>query len=84
MIDAPALPAAPDVLAQDPVHEDIVWLCENWALPRIPSTGPRPTQIIISLASKDVAFGAYDPDAVQLFEAFRLPSDREACIWEPW
>lgn len=84
MIDSPALPAAPGVLAQDPVHDDIVWLCENWALPRIASPGPRPSQIIISLASKETAFGAYDPAAVQVFEAFRLPPDRDACEWEPW
>ena len=79
-----ALPAAPDVLAEDPVHLDIVWLCENWALPRIASPAPRPRQIIISLSSKETAFGAYDPQAVQLFEAFRLPPDRDACEWEPW
>lgn len=79
-----ALPAAPDVLAEDPIHLDIVWLCENWALPRIASPAPRPRQIIISLASKETAFGAYDPEVVQLFEAFRLPPDRDACEWEPW
>lgn len=79
-----ALPTAPDVLAEDPVHQDIVWLCENWALPRIASPAPRPRQIVISLASKETAFGAYDPEVVQLFEAFRLPPDRDACEWEPW
>lgn len=79
-----ALPAAPEVLAEDPIHLDIVWLCEHWALPRIASPAPRPEQIIISLASKETAFGAYDPEVVQLFEAFRLPRDRDACEWEPW
>lgn len=84
LIEAPALPAAPDVLAQDPVHQDVVWLCENWALPRIASPAPRPAQIVISLADKAIPFAAYDPDVVQLFEAFRLPPDRNACEWEPW
>lgn len=84
MIEEPVLPAAPDVLAQDPVHQDVVWLCENWALPRIASPAPRPAQIIISLADKAIPFAAYDPDVVQLFEAFRLPPDRDACEWEPW
>lgn len=84
LIEEPVLPAAPDVLAQDPVHRDVVWLCENWALPRIASPAPRPTQIIISLSDKAIPFAAYDPDAVQLFEAFRLPPDRDACEWEPW
>jgi len=84
LLDEPVLPAAPDVLAQDPVHGDIVWLCENWVLPRIASPAPRPSQIVISLADREVAFGALDPEAVQVFEAFRLPSDRDACEWEPW
>lgn len=83
-LDDPALPAAPDLLAQDPVHGDVVWLCENWALPRATSADPRPDQIVISLADRETAFGSYDPDALQLFEAFRLPPDRDACEWEPW
>lgn len=84
LLEAPALPAAPDVLAQDPIHRDIVWLCENWVLPRAIGSTPRPAQIIISLADKEVPFGAFDPDAVQLFEAFQLPPDRDVCEWEPW
>ena len=84
LIEEPALPAEPDVMAQDPVHQDVVWLCENWALPRIASPAPRPAQIIVSLADKAIPFAAYDPDVVQLFEAFRLPPDRDACEWEPW
>ncbi|MDS9468429.1 DUF6497 family protein [Paracoccus sp. MBLB3053] len=84
MIEEPALPAAPDVLMQDPVHDDVVWLCENWVLPRIASPAPRPRQIIISIADKDIPFGSYDPDVLQLFEAFRLPADRDQCEWEPW
>lgn len=84
LLEEPVLPAAPDVLAQDPVHHDVIWLCENWALPRVASPAPRPSQIIISLADKETAFGAYDPDVVQLFEAFRLPPDRDTCEWEPW
>ncbi|RQP05233.1 MAG: hypothetical protein D1H97_14045 [Paracoccus sp. BP8] len=84
LIGEPVLPAAPDVLAQDPVHDDIVWLCENWALPRIAAPAPRPSQIIISLSDRELPFGALDPEAVQLFEAFRLPPDRDVCEWEPW
>ena len=84
LIGQPVLPAAPDVLAQDPVHDDIVWLCENWALPRIAALTARPSQIIISLADREMPFGTFDPEAVQIFEAFRLPPDRDACEWEPW
>lgn len=84
LVGAPVLPAAPDVLAQDPVHEDIVWLCENWALPRIATPAPRPSQIIISLADRETPFGSFDPEVVQIFEAFHLPPDRDTCEWEPW
>ena len=79
-----ALPTAPDVLAQDPVHDDIVWLCQEWVLPRIANPGPRPRLIVISLSDKNTPFGSYDPDALQLFEAFSLSKDRMRCIWEPW
>lgn len=84
LLGEPALPAAPDVLAQDPLHDDVLWLCQNWILPRIASTGPRPDAIMISIADKDIPFGSYDPGVLQLFEAFRLPPDRDTCEWEPW
>lgn len=68
----------------DPLHEDVVWLCQMWALPRVGAASPRPNQIVISLSNKDVAFGTYDADAFQVFEAFALPADRDTCAWEPW
>lgn len=79
----PALPAAPDVLMQDPVHRDIVWLCEHYALPRLAAMSPRPSQVVISMASAPSPFGNFDPAVVQLFEGFSIPKDRDACIWEP-
>lgn len=84
LLEEPAPPADPDLLAQDPVHGDVAWLCEHWALPRIADAAPRPRQIVISLASRETPFGSFDPAVVQLFEAFRLPPDRDACEWEPW
>lgn len=81
---APAVPADPDILLQDPVHADIVWLCENWVLPRLAPPAPLPAQIVISLSDRPVAFGAIDADAVQIFEAFSPSDDRKSCIWEPW
>lgn len=84
LLEDPAPPADPDLLARDPVHGDVAWLCENWALPRALDAGPRPRQIVISLASRETPFGSFDPAVVQLFEAFRLPPDRDACEWEPW
>ena len=83
-IDGEALPRAPDILAQDPMHDDIVWLCENFVLPRIASPAPRPTEIVISLSDRPTAAGDLATGAVQLFEAFSLPPDRNSCVWEPF
>ncbi len=79
-----AVPVAPDILLQDPNHKDIVWLCENFVLPRIKDLPQRPQQIVISVASAESPFGTFDPAIVQLFEGFALPPDRDACLWEPW
>lgn len=84
MLDDPALPAAPDALMQDPIHADVVWLCQNWALPRALQGQPRVRQIVLSIADRELPFGAYDPDALQLFEAFAVPADRDICEWAPW
>lgn len=85
MVEQPSGAEDGDEGAQaDPLHDDVVWLCQNWVLPRVRESVPRPRQIIISLSDKEVAFGTYDPDALQLFEAFALPADRDVCEWEPW
>lgn len=78
-----ALPAAPDILMQDPVHRDIVWLCENFVLPQLAGHTPRPRQVVISMASAPSPFGSFDPGIVQLFEGFSIHPDRDACVWEP-
>nr|WP_246531594.1 MULTISPECIES: DUF6497 family protein [Pseudohalocynthiibacter] len=61
-------------------EEDMKFLCESYALPRIAENGPKPTQIIISLSDRIVEFGSADPAATQFFEAYR-PEDT-TCIWE--
>lgn len=81
--DESALPAAPDILMQDPIHRDIVWLCENFVLPRIAHLEQLPAQVVISLASAPGPFGSFDPDIVQIFEGFSIPASRSHCIWEP-
>jgi len=59
---------------------DMTWLCETYALPRLPVTGPVPEQVIVSLSDRPVAFGTTDPEATQFFEAFR--PDGQICEWE--
>lgn len=81
--DESALPAAPDILMQDPIHRDIIWLCENFVLPRIAHLEQLPGQVVISLASAPGPFGSFDPDIVQIFEGFSIPANRSHCVWEP-
>lgn len=81
--DESALPAAPDILMQDPIHRDIVWLCENFVLPRIAHQEQLPAQVVISLASAPGPFGSFDPEIVQIFEGFSIPASRSHCVWEP-
>ena len=59
---------------------DLEHLCNAYALPKIAdNTGPKPNQIIISLADKPSKFGQFDADVTQVFEAYRVESG--ACIW---
>lgn len=64
----------------DAVSEDLAWLCETHAVPRISTLGPQPGRVVISLGDRESPFGVYDPAVTQVFEAYR-PVDG-ACIWE--
>ncbi len=79
-----ALPPAPVATFKDPIHDDVIWLCQNVALPEILKSDKRPAQIVISLSDRESPFGTYDPEVLQLFEAFSLPKDRDTCEWRPW
>ena len=59
---------------------DMLHLCQDYALQRIAESGPRPTQVIISMSDVEVAFGDTAPEATQLFEAYSFEGD--ACIWD--
>lgn len=74
---APAIAGEVDF---DTAAADMLWLCESFALPRLPATGPQAEQVVISLADRDVPFGEADPEAVQFFEAYRPAG--EVCEWE--
>lgn len=86
--DDERLPAAPTSVFKDPVHDDIIWLCEHRIVPEVVTASAkgarRPGQIVISMADRESRFGDYDPDVLQIFEAFSLPRDRDICEWRPW
>ncbi len=62
--------------------DDMLALCQDFAVPRIDGMVPEPRQIIISLAADVVPFGQPAPDVVQFFEAYRVEDG--ICIWEPF
>lgn len=60
--------------------EDMLHLCQSYALPRLTEFGPQPSQVIISLSDQPVPFGEAMPEATQFFEAFTYQDGD--CIWE--
>jgi hypothetical protein len=61
-------------------QDDMQTLCASFALPRLPETGPRPNQVIISLAAAETPFGQPAPDVVQFFEAYDVSDG--TCVWD--
>lgn len=72
---APGVATDPDGAAYD-----MQALCDDYVVPRVPNIGPRPSQIVISLAERAIAFGDSDPGIVQFFEAYRIENGH--CVWE--
>ncbi len=62
------------------VEGDFPHLCARFALPMLENAGEAVDQVVISLSSAELEFGANDPDVVQFFEAYRV--ENGACIWE--
>ncbi|MCW3781325.1 DUF6497 family protein [Defluviimonas salinarum] len=77
---APAIGREDGGISAESAQADMAWLCETYALPRLPEIGPAPAQIVISLADRPVPFGEVAPEATQFFEAFSRDGDR--CVWE--
>lgn len=62
------------------VMSDLQYLCDSYAAPRLPTVGPQPDQVVISLAGAETVFGEPTPGVTQVFEAFRV--ENGVCIWE--
>lgn len=77
---APGISRDGGTVDYDTAAADMLHLCQTYALPRIPQTGPQPQQIVISLSDRPVDFGATAPEATQFFDAFTLQDG--TCIWE--
>ena len=62
------------------VAEDFGHICTEYALPQLQQAGETVSQVVISLSSQALEFGATAPGTVQFFEAFSVETGR--CIWE--
>lgn len=76
---APGLGGA-SAVSSDQVEGDMQALCNDYALPRVPTTGPQPAQIVISLSSRAIPFGSADETVAQYFDAFSI--DDGTCVWD--
>lgn len=63
----------------DEVEDDFAWLCAQMIVPALTDL-PQVTNIVLSVADREVTFGELAPEATQYFEAFRL--ENGSCIWE--
>lgn len=77
---APQIAANGGTIDAQTALNDMQYLCDSFALPRISTLGPRPAQVVISLSDVAVDFGESAPDATQFFEAYAYRDG--ACIWE--
>ncbi|WP_294613971.1 DUF6497 family protein [Roseovarius sp.] len=66
--------------ALEAVMGDLDYLCQNYAVTRLPEIGPMPSRIVVSLADRPSEFGVFDPEVTQVFEAYSVQDG--ACIWE--
>lgn len=77
---APAIARDRGTIGAEAAQADMEWLCTNFALPRLPAGGPVPSQVIVSLSDREVAFGEPAPEATQFFEAYTVTDGH--CVWE--
>jgi len=77
---APAIARDGGTVDPETAQADMEALCNDFALPRLPVTGPVPSQIVVSLSDRAVAFGEPAPEVTQFFEAYVVADGR--CQWE--
>ena len=77
---APEIARDTGTIDADTAGADMDWLCNTYALPRLPLNGPQPAEIIISMSDMNVPFGEDHPEATQFFNSYKI-EDGE-CQWE--
>lgn len=77
---APEIAREGGSVTPEAAQADMQALCDSFAIRHLPTMGPAPGQVIISLADRATVFGEPAPEATQYFEAYRIEDG--ACIWE--
>ncbi len=77
---APAIARDTGTIDADTAGTDMDWLCNTYALPRLPLNGPQPAEIIISMSDLNVPFGEDHPEATQFFNSYSIEDGK--CHWE--
>ena len=69
-----------EALDAETAAQDMMHLCQNLALVYMTDFELEGDVIVVSLSDRPTEFGQADPDATQVFEAFR--PEGGTCIWE--
>lgn len=77
---APQIARDGGTIDADTAEADMDWLCNTYALPRLPKNGPQPAEIIISMSDMNVPFGEDHPEATQFFNSYSVVDG--TCQWE--
>lgn len=77
---APRIARAQGTFDLETVEGDMSHLCTSVALPYMADFDLSGDVIVISFADRETEFATPDPDATQLFEAYRPVND--VCMWE--
>ncbi len=77
---APAIARDGGTIDAETAGSDMDWLCNTYALPRLPKNGPQPAEIVISMSDRDVPFGEDHPEATQFFNSYSIEDG--VCHWE--
>ena len=77
---APEIARDGGTIDADTAGGDMDWLCNTYAVPRLPKNGPQPAEIVISMSDRDVPFGEDHPEATQFFNSYSIEDG--VCHWE--
>ena len=77
---APGIARGPEAMSFEETEADMLYLCENVALPAILADDRNFDLVFISLSDREVALGTADPEATQFFEGYR--PEAATCILE--